>query len=127
MYATYNVAYGGVEPLRVREGDINLSHLLSALDCTGEANSHPSVLGLCIEFNRYSQRLVRAPFGKVSPSMSRIRDHTQHLRKSQAFAMSRNLGNGQVQKLTFCGPVVGVCNHSWIDSARICQIGLWSI
>ena len=34
-----------------------------------------SVLGLCIEFNRYSQGLVRAPFGKVSPSMSRIRDH----------------------------------------------------
>ena len=41
MYAAYNVAYGGVEPLRVWEGDINLSHVLSALDCTGEANSHP--------------------------------------------------------------------------------------
>lgn len=41
MYTAYNVAYGGLEPLRVWEGDINLSHVLSALGCTGEANSHP--------------------------------------------------------------------------------------
>jgi hypothetical protein len=41
MYTAYNVAYGGVEPLRVWEGGISLSHMLSALGCTGEANLHP--------------------------------------------------------------------------------------
>jgi hypothetical protein len=56
-----------------------------------------------------------------------MRGHTQYLRKPQAFAILKSLESGQAQKPTFYEPVVGVCSHSWIDSAKICQIGLLSI
>jgi hypothetical protein len=127
MYAAYNVAYGGVEPLRVWEGDISLSHILSALGCIGEANSHPLGAGFVYRIQSILTKAGKNSLWKSKSMYEQNERSLQYLSKPQVFAISRSLGSGQVQKLTFYGPVVGVCNRSWIDSARTCQTGLLSI
>lgn len=127
MYAAYNVAYGGLESLRVWEGDINLSHVLSALGCTGEANSHPLGPGFVYRIQSILTKSGKGSLWK-SKSIYQQNERSHPVSKPpQVFAISKSLGSGQVQKPTFYEPVVGVCSHSWIDSARICQIGLLSI
>src|SRR6266404_3238946 len=107
MYAAYNVAYGGVEPLRVWEGDISLSHVLSALGCTGEPNTHPLGAGFVYRIQSILTKAGKNALWKSTSSQGVI---PRYLTKVQAFVISRNLGNGQVQKRTFYGLVVGACN-----------------
>ena len=71
MYTTYNVAYGGVEPLRVWEGDISLSHVLSALGCIGEPNTHPLGAGFVYRIQSILTKAGKSALWKSKPSRSR--------------------------------------------------------
>lgn len=116
MYTAYNVPYGGVEPLRVWEGDISLSHVLSALGCTGEPNTHPLGAGFVY---RIQSILTKAGKNALWKCESAQKSRQEYLTKLQAFAISKNPGNGQVRKPTLFEPAVGVYSHSLIDSAKI--------